>query len=273
MLQYVAKREDLFMYYEKKEFAIIIGEVIVNECLYRKIEINTSKLMKLLYFMQRLHLQEYGEPMFTDEVIARIDGPYIQSISNYFLKGRLGFDDPYKTSIVLLDSHEKVANIILEKYGNISPRKLLKLSLIDESFKTIWSNGKGDNMVIPFEVLSSNKEIPKTTDVSDDSLEGVRKDFMKTKSSKGNEIGIASNNKETTKHNVKIRLEKITPFQILRIEEREYTKEELLEIVSKRINFIKKYGINKKGTEKEIDEILSAYNELIKEEKNKKKFR
>lgn len=109
-----------------KKYAVLIGEIIVNECLDRNLDINTSKLMKLLYYMQKLHLQKYGETMFSDEIITTINGPYIDSVATYFIEGRLGFKNKYEKKIVLLDSHEDVVNNILEKYGAISPIDLMK---------------------------------------------------------------------------------------------------------------------------------------------------
>ena len=133
-----------------KQYAVIIGEVIINESLDRGIKINTSKLMKLLYLMQKLHMQKYGTPMFTDKVIATVNGPYIENIANYFIAGRLGFNDYVEERIVLKDSHEDVSNSILDKYGNLNPSELMKLCQEDGLFKTIWANAEGNNKVIPF---------------------------------------------------------------------------------------------------------------------------
>lgn len=153
---------------KEEQYAVIIGEVIVNEALDRGIEINTSKLMKLLYFMQKLHLRKYGKPMFTDEVTATINGPYIQNIDNYFIKGRLGFDSRLEKSIILQDSHEDVSNFVLDKYGNLTPSELMKLSQEDVLFKTVWENGKTSNMSIPFRVLANNIECMKVLKLSKD---------------------------------------------------------------------------------------------------------
>jgi len=141
----------------KKLFAIHIGEVIVNECLKRNLDINTSKLMKLLYYMQRLHIQKYEDTMFNDEIRVTANGPYIDGVANYFWTGRLGFDNRLNQSIILKDSHEDVANLILNRYGKFSPNDLLKLSLEDELFKIVWADGTGNNRIIPFH-LESKKE-------------------------------------------------------------------------------------------------------------------
>ena len=39
-----------------RKYAPVIGTVIINECLDRGYTINTSKLMKLLYYMQKSFL-------------------------------------------------------------------------------------------------------------------------------------------------------------------------------------------------------------------------
>lgn len=147
---------------KEKKYAVLIGEIIVNECLDRNLEINTSKLMKLLYYMQKLHLQKYGETMFSDEIVATINGPYVDSVATYFIEGRLGFKTKYQKRIVLLDSHEDAVDTILKKYGKLSPIDLMKLSISDNLVKAFLENGKGYKRVIPFDNFETTKESPKT---------------------------------------------------------------------------------------------------------------
>lgn len=139
----------------EKKYAVIIGEVIVNKCLNKKLIINTSKLMKLMYFMQKLHLQKYGDIMYSEEIIATINGPCIQEINNFFLLGRMGFDEKIEQKIVLLDSHDDVANTILETYGKFNPSELMNLSFEDEAYKLVWENGRGENLPIPLGILAN----------------------------------------------------------------------------------------------------------------------
>lgn len=61
----------------------------------------------------------------------------------------------------------------------------------------------------------------------------------------------------------KLEYEKITPYTILDIEEKEYTKEELLDLVGKRISYIKSKESNYQLLQQQIDDILDAYNEII----------
>lgn len=135
---------------KENNYAVLIGEVIVNKCLVKGITINTSKLMKLLYFMQRKHLQKYDEIMFSDEIIATEDGPRIESVANYFMGSRLGFSTRVEQHIVLMDSHEEIANEVLDIYGKYTPNQLLELSKDDFVYKMFYQNGKGKNRVILF---------------------------------------------------------------------------------------------------------------------------
>ena len=142
------------MNHNEKLYAVLIGEIIVNECLDKNLPINTSKLMKLLYYMQKLHVQKYEDTMFNDEIRVTANGPYISNVANYFWNGRLGFDEYYEKRIILMDSHEDVVNTILNRYGKVSPSDLLKLCFEDQLFKIVWADGAGNNRIIPFNLQS-----------------------------------------------------------------------------------------------------------------------
>jgi len=138
-------------------YALVIGSVIINECLKREYKINTSKLMKLLYYMQKLHVQKYGEPMFTNEIIAGESGPYIDDIMRFYHYGVLGFKEKVEQEIILLDTHEDVASIVLDEMGSLTPIEIMKKSLDDIVFKTIWQDGIGKNQIIPYYIMANSK--------------------------------------------------------------------------------------------------------------------
>ena len=69
------------------------------------------------------------------------------------------------------------------------------------------------------------------------------------------------------------KFDKITPYDILEIDEKNYTKQELSNIVIDRINKLKKAGIPVEALISEIDVILDAYNEIIKINGNSKSLR
>lgn len=134
---------------KEEKYAVLIAKEVVNECINRGIKINTSKLNKLLYFMQRLHLEKYNKPMFTNTIIATHNGPSITDLWDFFPEGILGFEKKYEKEITLLMSHDDVAEEILELYGDYSPNELLEISKEDEVYKMIWDEGRGENEVIP----------------------------------------------------------------------------------------------------------------------------
>lgn len=145
----------------ERKYAVHIGEVIVNECIKNDFPINTSKLMKLLYFMQILHIQKYGKLMFENEIIATKCGPYIPDVNNFFIAGRVGFNQLLTPSIVLLDSHRDVVTTVLEQYGTLSPNELMEISKNEPFFKKIWQNGNGEGILISGNViLSLHREKP-----------------------------------------------------------------------------------------------------------------
>lgn len=78
------------------------------------------------------------------------------------------------------------------------------------------------------------------------------------------------NTREVNKKDFELKYEEITPYTILGIGEKEYTKEELLEIISKKIKFIQDHGIDKDQIKNEIDKILDAYNELTRTSSKKR---
>lgn len=136
-----------------RKYAPVIGAVIINECLDRGYKINTSKLMKLLYYMQKLHIERYDEPMFTNDIIVWETGPCIPDVWETFYYGRLRFSEKVKQLITLMNSHRDVANVILKEYGELSPLELMKKSLDDEAYKTIWQEGLGKDQIIPLSYL------------------------------------------------------------------------------------------------------------------------
>lgn len=62
----------------------------------------------------------------------------------------------------------------------------------------------------------------------------------------------------------------ITPYTILKIEEKEYSKEELLNLISRRINYVKNHIIDEVEQQSMIDMILDAYNDIISSKQIKK---
>jgi len=72
--------------------------------------------------------------------------------------------------------------------------------------------------------------------------------------------------------NLDFDLGNITPYTILNIEERYYTKKELMKIVKARIKHINSLSMNGAQAGKEIDCILDSYNEIVYTKQKKKRI-
>ena len=112
----------------KDSKSILISEVIINKCIDRKINLNTSKLIKLLYLMNLEHIKRHGTLLFDSDVTMTENGPMINDIYNYFKYGALGFDYKIEQSVFLTDNHEFIANEILDKYGDKTPQELINIT-------------------------------------------------------------------------------------------------------------------------------------------------
>lgn len=136
--------------------AILLSEVIINRCIENKISLNTSKLQKLLYYMQKEHFKRYEKPMFNEPIVAWECGPAIKEVADFFKEGAFGFDadKKYNEKISLMDSHEDIIQWVLKEYGDISPIEIAEKSRKEESWIKIWNSGLGKGLEIPL-----NKEI------------------------------------------------------------------------------------------------------------------
>ena len=74
---------------------------------------------------------------------------------------------------------------------------------------------------------------------------------------------------DTKQNKFKLEYEEINPYKTLGLVEGEYTKEELLQAMGKRIKEEQLSSSDKSKINDRIDKILDSYNELIKEMKKK----
>lgn len=149
--------------------ALLISEVIINECIEKKYPLNTSKLQKILYFMQKEHLKKYNAPVFDEDIVAWECGPAIPNINDFFVVGRLGFETKVEQSIVLKDSHQDVLDMVLGKYGDMLPSTVAELSRKEMSWIAIWDDGTGKDKIIPLEYITPlNERIISSTEDSDE---------------------------------------------------------------------------------------------------------
>lgn len=67
-----------------------------------------------------------------------------------------------------------------------------------------------------------------------------------------------------------IEWEEVTPYTILNIQEKNYSNEQLLEIVQQRISYVNNNEKELSKKQHQIDNVLDSYNEIIKKTKYKK---
>ena len=90
------------------------------------------------------------------------------------------------------------------------------------------------------------------------------------KENKSNNFKSFSPKNITIESSFKFEWQEINPYTILGIEEKEYTNDELLEIISKKIKLIQENSTDKEKMKNDIDKILDAYNELTKTNNKKR---
>lgn len=133
--------------------AILISEVIINKFIEKGYPLNTSKLQKILYYMQKEHLRKYNSPIFNEKIVAWKCGPAIREIDEFFVDGKLGFHTYVEQSIILKDSHQDVLDTIFDKYGEILPSDIIKTSQLEASWISVWDDGQGFGKEIPLEII------------------------------------------------------------------------------------------------------------------------
>jgi len=138
--------------------SVELGKIIINMCLENQYELNTSKLQKLLYFMQKLHLKKYNTPLFPENIIAWVCGPAIDEIHKYFFQYHLGFskENRQPEKLAILDAEKPIICHVLSEYGTKSPMEMIQLSKLEPSWKQIWDDGNGNGKIIPIELLQES---------------------------------------------------------------------------------------------------------------------
>ena len=140
--------------------AIELGRIVINNCLEHNYLLNTSKLQKLLYFMQKEFVRTNGvnPPLFEEAILATDCGPSIQEIRDYYFKYHMEFtqNDKQPIYIPLLDKEKVVVNRIIEMYGNETPLDMIRISKEESAWSEVWNNGQGKNSVIGLERLINN---------------------------------------------------------------------------------------------------------------------
>lgn len=99
--------------------------------------VTNLRLQKLLYFIQKEHLQQHGEPAFDDDICAWQYGPVVPRVyyefSRYASTPIINIDE----STPLDDSIKNTIRTVLNKYNKVPTWKLVQLTHEPNS---PWSN-------------------------------------------------------------------------------------------------------------------------------------
>ncbi len=135
---------------EERKWAIHIANAIINRSIDKKINLSTSKLVKLMYLMQKEHILKFGIPMFDDEFNITNTGPMLKEVYNYYRpQGFIQFKNKIPPTIVLLDAHAEIVDQILDEYGDKKAYELVEITSNDEVYKYALENQEILNYKIP----------------------------------------------------------------------------------------------------------------------------
>lgn len=137
---------------EEIEDTLLIAQIIINKCKY-KYPLTNSKIQKLMYFAQKESMEEFGFPIFKEDIVAYPCGPGIESVNHYFTwmnKNNIPIKLEEKT---LPERVIKIIDRTLEKYAKIPTEQLAKKTQKEEPWIKVWNNGQGKDLPIPLDYL------------------------------------------------------------------------------------------------------------------------
>lgn len=120
------------------------GEVITN-----------LKLQKLVYYAQAYYLALYGQPLFSEQVLAWQHGPVVREVYDEFKSyGSLQIPPPQEMPNIDSDI-EEFLDEIYEEFGQYSAWKLREMTHSDEPWKLAFNSPDGVGSVISEESMRS----------------------------------------------------------------------------------------------------------------------
>lgn len=140
---------------EKIYDALDIAKYIVNKCTCEKCSITNLQLQKILYFLQKKYLQEYGFCLFSDEIQAWQFGPVVPEVYYQFC----GFGSgaiTMKYQIALDDETIKNISPIIEDKRDKNPWDLVsETHAPGKAWDITYRNGLGNRRVISPDLIKA----------------------------------------------------------------------------------------------------------------------
>lgn len=133
--------------------ALDIAKYIVDKCTSEKCPITNLQLQKILFFLQKKHLVEYGSCLFMDEIQAWQFGPVVPEVYYQFCGfGSGAITMKYTTKI---DSDDiQLINPIVEDKRRKAPWDLVsETHAPGKAWDITYKNGLGNRRVISPELI------------------------------------------------------------------------------------------------------------------------
>jgi uncharacterized phage-associated protein len=131
---------------------------ILKKCADNGTPISNLQLQKMLYFLQKINLEKKGIPLFNEKIRAWQFGPVVREA--YYT-----FSAFSSLRIIPTEYNPNPKNIVLDDFllDEITKRANQKpWDLVDETHQAgkawdkIYKNGKGNDKVIPLELIKNN---------------------------------------------------------------------------------------------------------------------
>lgn len=140
---------------KKKAYPLAVeySKRIINECLERKLEINTHKLEQLLILMQGRMLTEFGRPLFTNKIVATSTRVYVPDVDKAFFEYATGCHEKQYETVSFLDDELEIVEETLDWYAEIGPEFLENNTYLKFLAQKSLKNAYDTPQVIPNEFI------------------------------------------------------------------------------------------------------------------------
>ncbi|MDR3585282.1 MAG: DUF4065 domain-containing protein [Desulfosporosinus sp.] len=138
---------------ERLYSALDVAKYVINKCTAENRPISNLQLQKILYFVQRKYLVNYGRVLFDDEIQAWQFGPVVPEVYyQYCGFGSMAITMNYLIDMDADDSSQIGATVEEKRCKN--PWDLVEETHSEgKAWASIYRNGLGNHMTIPVELI------------------------------------------------------------------------------------------------------------------------
>ena len=130
--------------------AMNIAKYIINKCNNYLEPINNLQLQKILYYIQKAFLVEFGSPAFNDRIEAWQFGPVIPVVYNRYCGfGSEPILTKYTYMVINQSDIQFMDHIIKDKYNKYPWDLVNDINAPHKAWSLIYKNGLGNHHEIP----------------------------------------------------------------------------------------------------------------------------